>query len=130
MRYDFTDWSIELPEGWDFKADESCTTFAGRQGIGVLQVSSYRKDALVTDADLKEFGGDNLLAHISIGRLTGFCSRFSAGGTFWTKWFLRSGRQTIYVTYNCAVDERGSEEAEVNAMLETLTPKYCNGEPI
>lgn len=124
MRYESTDWSLEVPEGWSHEFDDECTTFEHPQGVGAFQVSSYRKDGPITDDDLREFAGEIPLAAVSFGRLAGFRTRFSEDDTFWTKWWLRAGHQMIYVTYNCSLADRGLEDAEVSAMIESLTPKY------
>jgi hypothetical protein len=124
MRYDSTDWRLEIPEGWSLTEDESCTTFCHPQGVGAFQVSSYRKDEAVTDDDLREFAGDIPLAPVALARLTGFRTRFSQDDTFWTKWWLRAGCQMIHATYNCPLADRGQEDKTIAAMLESLTPQY------
>jgi hypothetical protein len=124
MRYESTDWSLEVPEGWSQASDDDCTTFEHPQGVGAFQVSSYRKDEAVTDDDLREFAGEIPLAAGSFGRLSGFRTRFSEDGRFWTKWWLRAGRQMIHVTYNCSLADRGREDAEVSSMIESLAPEY------
>jgi hypothetical protein len=124
MRYESTDWSLEVPEGWRHESEEDCSTFTHPQGVGAFQVSSHRKDEAVTDDDLREFAGEIPLAPVSVGRLTGFRTRFSEDDTCWTKWWLRAGRQMIHVTYNCSLADRGREDAEVSTMIESLIPEY------
>jgi hypothetical protein len=124
MRYDSTDWWLEIPDGWFPSEDESCTTFCHPQGVGAFQVSSYRKEVAVTDEDLREFAGDIPLAPVSLGALTGFRTRFGQDDTFWTKWWLRAGDQMIHVTYNCPLADRGREDDTVASMLQSLTPTY------
>jgi hypothetical protein len=82
-----------------------------------------RKDETVTDDDLREFAGEIPLAAVSLGRLTGFRTRFSEDHTFWTKWWLRAGRW-IHLTYNCSVADRWREDTEISSMMESLTPEY------
>ena len=36
MRYDSTDWRLEIPDGWSPTEDESCTTFCHPQGVGAF----------------------------------------------------------------------------------------------
>jgi hypothetical protein len=124
MRYESTDWSLEVPEGWRHEQDGRCTTFISPVGIGAFQVSSYRKEHPVSDDDLRGFAGAIPLAAVTVGRLSGFCARFSEHDTSWTKWWLRAGHQMIHVTYNCPVSECGREEVELTAMLQSLTPEY------
>ena len=124
MRYDSTDWRLEIPDGWSPTEDESCTTFCHPKGVGAFQVTSYRKDEAVTDDDLREFAGDIPLAPVSLALLTGFRTRFSQEDTFWTKWWLRAGCQMIHATYNCPLGERGQEDETIAAMLGSLSPQY------
>lgn len=124
MRYESTDWSLEVPDGWSRESEDYCTTFTHPQGVGAFQVSSYRKTEAVTDEDLREFAGEIPLAAVSLGLLTGFRTRFSEDDTFWTKWWLRAGQQMIHVSYNCSLADRGREDAEVSTMIESLTPEY------
>jgi hypothetical protein len=124
MRHESTDWSVEVPEGWSQESEENCTTFGHPQGVGAFQVSSYRKDETVTDDDLREFAGEIPLTAVSLGRLTGFVTRFSEDDRFWTMWWLRAGCQMIHVTYNCLLADRGREDAEVSRMIESLTPEH------
>ena len=122
MRYSCGEWSLDLPEGWHAEVDDSCVTFCHTEDVGAFQVSSYRKDDVVTDADLKEFAGDIPLAAVSLAGFTGFRTRFSEGDTFWTRWWLRSGCQMIFATYNCDLADRGREDEAVAMMLDSLRP--------
>ena len=124
MRYESTDWSLEVPRGWSHEDGNSCVTFCQPQGAGAFQVSSFRKDEPVTDEDLLEFAGEVPLTAVSFGRLNGFRTRFAEGETSWTKWWLRAGRQMIHATYNCSLSARGREDADVSAMLQSLIPEY------
>lgn len=124
MRYQSTDWSLEVPDGWSHDSDEVCTTFEHPTGVGAFQVSSYRKDQDVTDEDLREFAGEIPLAAVFCGQFTGFRTRFSEDETFWTKWWLRSRQQMIHITYNCSLADRGREDAEVSSMIDSLTSDY------
>lgn len=123
MRYVFQDWSIDVPNGWEFEEDGTCTTFTNSQGVGAFQISSYWKDQTITENDLRDFAGGDTLAPISFGDLSGFFAQFTDDETFWRKWWLKSGTQMIYATYNCPPREFGREEKVVDSMLRSLIPK-------
>ena len=124
MRYESTDWSLEVPESGSHESDDGCTTFEYPQGVGVFQVSSCRKDEAVTDDDLREFAGEIPLAAVSFRRVSGFRTRLREDDTFWTNRWLRAGQQMIHVLYNCSLEDRGREDAEVTSMIESLTAEY------
>lgn len=122
MHYKSTDWSLDTAEGWMSEDGNSCTTFVHPSGVGALQVSSYRKDGVVTDAELHEFAGYLPLVAMTIGQLNGFSARFSDGDTFWLKWWLRFDNQMIHATYNCPLVEGDREVRAVNSMILSLSP--------
>ena len=125
MRYESRDWSIEVPDGWSQESEDHCTSFVHQQGVGAFQVSSYRKNEPVTDADLREFAGEVSLAAVSLrNQLSGYYAQISVEGRFWMKWWLHAGRQMIHVTYNCSLADRGREDSEIHGMIESLTPEY------
>jgi hypothetical protein len=128
MRYESTDWSLEVPDGWVHESDDVCTTFQHPEGVGAFQVSSYHKDEVVTDDELREYAGEIPLAAVSLGRLSGFRTRFSQDDVFWIKWWLRSGCQMIHVIYNCSLTDRGREDAEIDSMIESLTSEHATNE--
>ncbi|GEM_PF-6336136 len=124
MRYESTDWSVEVPDGWTHDVDDVCTTFEPPDRLTAVQVSSYRKDDVVTDDDLREFAGEIPLAPVLFGHLTGFRSQSSEGETVCTKWWLRAGHQMFFLTYTCPLAGDGREPVAVTAMLESLRPEY------
>jgi len=122
-RYKSAWWSFEPPAGWTGQEEEGCDTFESAGGVGALQISAHRKESSeVSDDDLREFAGDIPLRAIALGSLSGFRTRFSDDGTFWIKWWLRTGKTMVHVTYNCAVEERNEEEESlVERTLSSLT---------
>ena len=125
MRYDARDWSLEIPHGWTYEPGRHCTSFFHPEGVGTFQISSALKPETVTDNDLKEFAGDARLSPVSFGALSGFRTRYSEDHKFWMKCWLRAGRQVVFATYNCPLDEHGTEDAEVGAMLQSLDSAYA-----
>lgn len=118
-------WTLEVPEGWRAWHDEECATLVGPGDLGALQVSAAFKGSEVLDEDLRDFASDHLAAGArakaaEAGDYAGFEIAFSDGESFWRQWFLRRGRQALFVTYNCAVDQRGAEDDAVRQALATL----------
>jgi hypothetical protein len=93
--------------------------------IGALQISAAFKDREVVDADLRDFAADHLNAGANprpteAGEFVGFEISFSDGERFWRQWYLRNGRQAIFVTYNCGLASRGVEDGPLGAALASL----------
>ena len=54
------------------------------------------------------------------GAFVGFEIAFSDEDRFWRQWYLRNGRQMLFVTYNCSLESRGAEETVVRDILASL----------
>jgi hypothetical protein len=118
-------WTILVPDGWEAWHNDECATLVAGDEIGALQISAAFKESAVLDEDLMEFAAEHLAAGAKTkaavcGDFTGFEIAFSAGEVFWRHWYLRHGRQMLYVTYNCELALRGQEDAAVQAMLSSL----------
>lgn len=124
-RFGTDKWTLQVPSGWRAWHDEECATLVGPADLGALQVSAAFKGALVLDEDLRDFASEHLAAGAhaeaaEAGDYAGFEIAFSDGKRYWRQWFLRGGRQALFVTYNCAVDHRGAEDDDVRLILASL----------
>ena len=118
-------WTLQVPSGWRAWHDEECATLVGPSDLGALQVSAAFKDSEVLDQDLRDFASDHLAAGAhpeaaEAGDYVGFQIAFSDGERYWRQWFLRRGTQALFVTYNCAVDQRGAEDDALREALASL----------
>ena len=119
-------WAVELPPGWSVEEEKDCVSLSAEQGVGALQISAYRRDGEpVTDEDLCEFAEDELSdgvipQAVAFGDFRGVATSKVEGKNFWRKLWLRSGALLLYVTYNCAAEDRAVEVEAVNRMLSSL----------
>lgn len=130
-RFGRVTWSLRPPEGWRAWHDEECATLVADDEIGALQISAAFKDSEVVDADLRDFAADHLDAGANprpteAGEFVGFEISFSDGERFWRQWYLRNGRQLLFVTYNCGLDCRGVEDGPLGAALASLQARGHN----
>jgi hypothetical protein len=121
-------WSTSLPTGWTQSSDEDCVTLTGPNAIGVLQISSFRKNELVSDQDLLDFAEDHLdagakPANEAFGAYTGFSIEFSVDDSFWQQWYLRQSGQMLFITYNCPIESRGIESQAITQVLSCLASR-------
>lgn len=124
-RFGTDTWALQVPSGWRARHGEECSTLVGPGDLGALQVSAAFKESHVLDQDLLDFASEHLAAGAhaeaaEAGDYAGFEIAFSDGERFWRQWFLRRGRQALFVTYNCAVDQRGVEDDAVRQALASL----------
>lgn len=118
-------WELSLEPSWETQSDEECETLFCPDGVGALQISSARKEGDVTDDDLNNFAADHLNTDtktkpVILGDFSGIAIQHKADGSLWRRWFLRYGPVALFVTYNCAEEDSGVEDVQVNKMLGTL----------
>ena len=121
-------WSATLPDGWSQSSDEECINLEGPRPIGALQISSYTKDAIVSEQDLADFAKEHLSAgarpaQVTFGDYTGFRIDYGADDFFCQEWYLRHGHQMLFITYTCPVDSRAVEDPEILQVLSSLAPR-------
>jgi len=119
--------SLVVPDGWRAWHDDECATLMGPREVGALQISAAFKDSEVVD-DLREFAAAHLEAGAKpqpteAGDFMGFEIAFSDEERFWRHWYLRNGRQLLFVTYNCGLESRGVEDGPVGAALASLAAR-------
>jgi len=124
-------WSLLVPDGWRAWHDDECATLVGPGEIGALQINTAFKDAEVLDADLGDFASNHRGAGApprptQAGDFVGFEIAFRDRGRFWRHWYLRNGRQMLFVTYNCRPDSQGVEDGPVQDALASLTGGGCD----
>lgn len=125
MRYHSADWSVEIPGSWRHTEHPECVTFEPMTGESALQISAYRKDADITDDDLREFAGDVSLTPTSLPRFSGFGVTSTEKQMFSRRWWVRDGRSMLFVTYTCSLAHRGRDDSAVEAMLHSLSPSHA-----
>lgn len=123
-------WSIELPDGWVGDQDDDCATIVSPEKIGALQISAYKnEETAVTEEDLQAFAEERLDASavtepVSLGTFDGLTIDYAEsdeeGDTWWREWVLRCGRILLYATYCCDASEKGTEDAVIDSILDSL----------
>jgi hypothetical protein len=109
-----------MPEGWTYQEAGQSVAFFNPDGVGAFHVSAYQKDVPVTDSDLREFAGSARLSAASTGNATGFASKLVQGDKFWMKWWLRSANVMVHVTYNCDIENQGTEDGQIDHLVSSI----------
>jgi hypothetical protein len=94
--------------------------------VGALQISAAFKDSDVTHEDLMDLAAEHIDAgartiDVVAGEFEGITLCYAEDDSHWQHWYLRSGDQLLFVTYNCPAALRGVEDEVVGAALNTLS---------
>ena len=129
MTYESAWWSIDVADGWTAEENESCVTLVHDEGVGALQLSAARKGTgPITEEELEELARDRVpaevpLAQARLGWFAGLGATHERDETAWREWWVSAGSLMVYATYNCDPEDRGQEDAAIDAMLATLRPR-------
>jgi hypothetical protein len=120
-----TSWELSLEPFWLAQHHDECESIFRPDGVGALQLSSARKEGDVTDDDLVGFASEHVNAgartmSVNLGDFSGIAIHYNADGSNWRKWFLKHRSVALFVTYNCAEEDGGVEDDQVDNMLATL----------
>ena len=117
-------WRVNLPDEWLGQHMAEYSTVYDPKGVGALQISVV-KETNKMDDELKEFASECFedrknLEQVTLRNFSGFSFGFCVGDEYWRQWLLKSGNFTMFVTYNCALDDKGIEDSTISSILETL----------
>ncbi|MCR8924008.1 hypothetical protein NO559_14590 [Dasania sp. GY-MA-18] len=119
-------WIIDLPPEWQAEEDEETILISDEDGVGEIAITTLEKsDGAVSDAELREFsleveqqfGGGQA---VSLDELQGYYFCYSDDGDAVRDWYLRCDNLALLITYSCAEDNAGMDDAAVNEILSTL----------
>ena len=117
-------WLVNLPDEWQGQHRAEYSTVYDPNGVGALQISVVQEINKMND-ELKEFASERSennknLDEVTLRNFSGFSFGFSVGDEYWRQWFLKSGNFAMFVTYNCALEDKGIEDSTINTILESL----------
>lgn len=124
-RYEGGTWSLLLPAGWHGLQEDDVDQLFGPDDVGAMTVSTAFKDSEVLEDDLRDFAAEHMeagarAAPAHCGDFVGFEIAFRDDDSFWRHWYLRNGRQMLFVTYNCDFGARGVEDDAIHQVLTSL----------
>jgi hypothetical protein len=123
-------WQISVPPPWKALPCEDWVEFTQPEGTGALHISGARKKkGEVRDDELraqlhKDAPEDLEMEPVRFADFVGYGADYVDwnASVFWRKWFVRSGRVMLFITYNC---KRGEEEFEMTQVCEILSSLKC-----
>lgn len=120
-------WIVDLPPEWSAEQDEDTIIISDEDGVGEIAITTLEKEVgLVTDTELLEYAQEvidtfSLVAEpVSVADLSGYYFSYIDEGDAVRDWYLRCDNLLILITYSCAYDNAGLDDASVNEILSTI----------
>lgn len=120
-------WTAQIPDDWDGEEDEEGVLLYNPDGVGELQITvSEKEDGLVDEEDLEYFAADLLgdgmpQRIVRVGELQGLYFEYEEEDAWWREWYLAYDELFFYVTYNCDLVDKHSEDATVQDILKSVS---------
>jgi hypothetical protein len=123
-------WQVSVPRPWHAQKCEHCAEFTQPEGAGALHISgALKQHGDVSDdetrAELqKDCPQDTEFERARFGDFSGYGAEYVDwnDSRYWKKWFVRSGRVLLFITYNC---KPGDEELEMAQVCQILSSLEC-----
>ena len=119
-------WTLAIPPEWWADSEEDSILVGDRDDVGCIEISTLHKEE-------GEFDRDTVLAiaqsdseqpvewrAVTLGEFSGFASSYVQEETAVREWYVANGALLLFITYSCAEENRGMDDAAVDELLDTL----------
>lgn len=135
MRSVETDWWVlDLPDEWDAEQDEETIVIGDEDGVGALEITTLRKEAGEGAMDLAELAaelvpGSQSGRPVQLAGCRGLYFQYQEEGDAVREWMLDGGALLLLISYSCARENAGLDDAVVDEILETLQLRAAGAQP-
>lgn len=118
-------WQVDLPDDWvSEQEDDSVVLYQPDHG-GSIVLSAVREEQEISDEYLEDLVEEHIeagaeLEEVELGNFAGLSCCYEGEGEYWCEWYLRSDQLLLFVTYNCSLEEEGTQDDVVESILESL----------
>lgn len=120
-------WSMALaPEWWADVEEDGTVLVADEDDVGCLEITTlHKEEGTLEQAELQRIAATESSAApawdaVHCGDFRGWRASFAEGEAAVREWYLAAGGLLLFVSYSCNQDNRGMDDAAVDALLDTL----------
>ena len=118
-------WALPLPEEWSAEVDEETVIIQDSDGVSTLELSIIELDGeSVSPQDLQDLAGELIPAgvpgsDVTLGDWVGQLYEY-VDEDYCRDWLVASDIRVLLISYTCALDDKGMDDAAVNEILAEL----------
>jgi hypothetical protein len=119
-------WTLALPPEWWADSEEDSILVGDQDDVGCIEISTLHKDEGVFEPELvqsiAQTESEQPLAWkpVTLGEFAGVASSYVQEETAVREWYVSNGALLLFITYSCAEENRGMDDAAVDELLDTL----------
>jgi hypothetical protein len=119
-------WTLALPPEWWADSEEDSILVGDQDDVGCIEISTLHKDegvfefAMVQSIAQSESEQPLDWRLVTLGEFAGVGSSYVQEETAVREWYVSNGALLLFMTYSCAEENRGMDDAAVDELLDTL----------
>ncbi len=119
-------WSLALPPEWWADTEEDSILVGDQDDVGCIEISTLHKDEGVFDQgtvlSIAQSESEWPLdwGPVTLGEFAGVGSSYVQEETAVREWYVANGALLLFITYSCAQENGGMDDAAVDELLDTL----------
>lgn len=119
-------WTLAIPPEWWAESEQDSILVGDRDDVGCIEISTLRKEkgefdsAEVERIAHEEAEQDVAWKKVTLGDFRGVTCHFSEEDDAVREWYVANGPMLLFITYSCASENAGMDDAAVDQLLDTL----------
>jgi len=119
-------WTLAIPPEWWAESDDDTILVGDRDEVGCIEMSTLQRDSgLFSQNDVARIAQEEAeqptqWSKVVLGDFKGVTGSFEADDDAVREWFVTDGPLLLYITYSCAMENKGMDDAAVDQLLDTL----------
>ncbi len=119
-------WTLALPPEWWAQSEEESILIGDQDDVGCIEISTLHKEEGVFDQEtvcsIAQAESEQPLdwRALALGEFAGVSSSYVQEETAVREWYVANGALLLFITYSCAEENRGMDDAAVDELLDTL----------
>jgi hypothetical protein len=119
-------WTLVLPPEWWADSEEDSILIGDRDDVGCIEISTlHKEEGEFSRQELQNIASEEAEQEIAwqsaaLGEFSGLCGSFMEDDVAIREWYVAHDDMLLFITYSCDAENRGMDDAAVDALLETL----------
>jgi len=119
-------WTLALPPEWWGQAEDDSILIGDQDEVGCIEISTLHKEEgafaqeMVRSIAQQESEQQLDWCSVVLGEFAGVTASYVQEGSAVREWYVVNASLMLFITYSCAEDNRGMDDAAVDEILETL----------
>ena len=119
-------WCMMLPQEWHAETDDDVIRIVDQDNVGEIEITTLHKhvgkvDSIEIAAMAKEESPEVVIWHdVTAGAFKGVTGVYTEDGAAIREWYVGSEQLLLFITYVCADEDNGLDDASVDELLATL----------